>query len=331
MKNKGIYTVILILAAITCAASVTAFFQSVASGMIVIAAGLSMIAVYVVVTLKRFKEIAKLSDYLYKICNGLDALDIRDNKEGELSILKNNIGKTTLMLRSQAELMKKDKIWLSDSLADISHQLKTPITSILVMTDLLMEENISDEKRREFLINIEHQTEKMQRLVVTLLKLSKFDAGTISLKKDNINLKTVAENAVKPFLVQMELKSLLLDTQLCEAFFIGDYDWTLEAIENIIKNCVEHMSENDTLTIATKENPIYTELIIKDTGCGIDKEDLPHIFERFYKGKNSSPDSVGIGLALSKSVLSRENAKIEVQSEKGTGTAFSICFYKNVV
>ncbi len=331
MKNGKLYLRAGVMAAITAVLAGTAFFFSAAGGLLTALTGLTLTALFIVYTLKRERELAKLSEYLYKVLNGIDALEVEDNEEGELSILKNNIRKTTLMLRSQAELLNKDKLWLSGALADISHQLKTPVTSILMMTDLLLAGDVSEDKRHEFLTNIARQTEKMQRLVVTLLKLSRFDAGTIALKKELINLKSVAEAALRPFLVQLELKGILLDTQLTDAYFTGDYEWTVEAVENIVKNCIEHMHTGGKLTLLCAENPLYTELLIRDTGTGIEKEDLPHIFERFYKGKNSAPDSVGIGLALSKSVFNRENARIEVKSEPGKGAEFRIHFQKTVL
>lgn len=331
MKNKQFFAPVAVALIISATGSAAAFFESVKCGITVLLCCLAVTAVFVIYTYKRYKEIQRLSDYLYKICNGLDALDIKDNTEGEFSILKNNISKTTLMLKNQAEMLKKDKIWLSDSLADISHQLKTPITSIVVMTDLLSQDNLSEEKRREFLVNIERQTERMQWLIVTLLKISKFDAGTITLKKEKVNLCDVADKALTPFLVQADIHNINIYKCYSEAFFEGDADWSIEAAENIIKNCIEHMPDGGELSVTVAENAVYSVLKIKDTGSGIEKEDLPHIFERFYKGKNSSADSVGIGLALSKSVFNRENAKVEVVSESGKGAEFVIKFYKNVL
>ncbi len=331
MRNREFVKTIALMTAIFIVGSIFAFIQSFFSGIIVVVTGALMLIVFIINTKKRYKDISELSDYLYKICNNVETLEVIDNAEGELSILKSNIYKTTLKLRSQAEMLKKDKRWLSDSLADISHQLKTPITSMMVMTDLLREEELSPEKQKEFLYNIDKQLEKMQWLIVTLLKISKFDAGTIEIKQKRVNLGDVAKASVKPFLIQMELKSIELKMDIDDSYFDGDYKWTVEAVENIVKNCIEHMKENDTLSISAKENPLFTELVIADTGCGIEKEDIGHIFERFYKGKNSSPNSVGIGLALSKSIFNRENAKIEVHSTKGVGTTFNIYFYKNVV
>lgn len=331
MKNKYNTAVILISLAITAAASVAAFIQNTVWGAVTLCACLALIAVFAVYNAKRQKKLNELSDYLTMVVNGTASLSVPDNEEGELSILRNNIYKTAKKLQTQSEMLYKDKNYLADSLADISHQLKTPITSMTVMTDLLRQEDLDEEKRREFLENIDNQLKKMQWMLLTLLKISKFDADTVTLKKDSVELSEVIKKSLQPFLIQAELRGITIDSRCDEAKFSGDLLWTTEAVQNIVKNCLEHMEDGGTLKINGVQTAIYTELTIKDDGCGIEKEDLPHIFERFYRGKNSSPDSVGIGLALSKSIFNRENAVVDVESEIGKGTTFTIRFYKLIV
>ena len=239
--------------------------------------------------------------------------------------------KTARKLQTQAELMQKDKTYLADALADVSHQLKTPITSMTVMTDLLLEEDLPAEKRLEFLKGISAQLEKMQWMITTLLKISKFDAGTAVLHKEPVELAAVVEQALAPFIIQAELRQMTLAVDCRQGQFLGDRLWTVEAVQNIVKNCLEHMDNGGTLRLTGTQTVLYCQLVIADDGCGIEKEDLPHIFERFYKGKNAGPDSVGIGLALSKSVLNRENATVEVESTVGVGTTFTIRFYRNII
>ena len=301
------------------------------SAFVFLGISLAVFLVFFIITYKRIKEIRALSDYLSHINNGEFDLDIKDNKEGEMSILKNNIYKVVVTLRSQQELLLKDKKYLADSLADISHQLKTPITSITVMTDLL--KNETDEgKRREFLDVINAQLSRINWLIVTLLKLSKIDAGAIEFKKERVSLKNILENAVQPFMINAELKGIELTAQ-CEEDVFADVDknWYTEAISNIVKNCIEHTGEGGFVSVCAFETPVLTKIIIKDNGAGIAPEDLPHIFERFYQGRNHSETSVGIGLALSKAIFNRQNSLVSVKSEIDNGTEFEITLYKTIV
>jgi signal transduction histidine kinase len=303
-----------------------------------ISAGLITLIVSVIIILlaagftrHRYADIERLSGYLRRIYSGDYTLDIRDNMEGELSILKNEIYKVTLILSKQAELLKSEKIHLANAISDISHQLKTPLTSMMVMADLLRKSDLDPEKRKEFTKSLQQQLERMEWLLTSLLKLSKIDAGTIEFKRDYIRVEALIQHAMKPLLIPMELKSqsLIVEGEANIAFF-GDFNWTAEAIINIVKNCIEHTQNGGTIQILFEENPLYTEIKITDNGCGIEKEDLPSIFKRFYKGKNASEDSVGIGLAMAKSIITSQNGDISVTSKKDIGTKFSIKFYKQV-
>ena len=215
-------------------------------------------------------------------------------------------------------------------MADISHQLKTPLTSLMVMNDLLQEEE-NEEKRREFIKTQSSQLDRMNWLIQTLLKLSKLDAGTIELKKEDVAAEELIEEAVKPFAIQFDIRNMKLKTDITKAMIRCDKNWTVEALQNIIKNCMEHMDEGGVLSVATNDTNIYSEIVIRDTGCGIAKEDLSHVFERFYKGKNAGKDSVGIGLALSKSIVEGQQGEILVNSEEGIGTKFVIKLYKTII
>lgn len=290
--------------------------------------GLCLMGISFIYTARRYKEIKDLTTYVDRIQHRVESLDIRDNREGELSVLKNEIYKLTLKLVNQAELLKKDKTYLADSISDISHQLKTPLTSMMVMADLLTESDLPQGKQAEFLHNIQSGLERMQWLVQSLLKLSKLDADAVVLKRETVNVEELIKKATEPLLIPMEFKNQeLIIEGSSDVTFMGDRLWTIEAIGNIIKNCMEHTREGGRITISYGQNNLYTNIVIKDNGEGIDKEDLPHIFERFYKGKNASSDSVGIGLALSKSILNRQKATVEVKSTPLEGSTFIIKFY----
>ena len=295
--------------------------------------GLMFLAIYFIFILIKDRKIEEITTYLKDINNNEYNLNIADNTEGELSDLRNEIYKITVMLREQAEILQKDKTYLADSISDISHQLKTPLTSISVMVDILNEDkNIKEEKKNEFLFEISRQLEWINWLVISLLKLSKLDAGAVEMKREEVNVKALINKVIQNLSIPIEIKNQkILAIGNDNVSFLGDFNWTLEAITNITKNCLEHTKEGKTVNILFKENALYTEILIKDEGEGIAKEDLPHIFKRFYKGKNSNKDSVGIGLALAKSIIENQGGEILAKSEEGKGSEFIIKIYKGII
>ena len=265
------------------------------------------------------KKINEITKYIEEINRGNYKLNIEENTEDELSILKNELYKITIMLKEVAENSQKDKTTLKDSLSDISHQIKTPITSILIMLDnILSDENMPEDIKKDFIKDIKREIINIKFLVESILKLSKIDSNSIKFIKKEVFIKDIINEAVKN--VSM-LRGDSIKT-------ICDLKWQVEAITNILKNCIEHSYENKKIYINYNQNNMYTELKIEDNGTGIDAKDLPHIFERFYKGKNSSSDSVGIGLALSKSIIESNNGYIQVDSELNKGTIFIIKYLK---
>jgi len=332
LRNREIKIYVFFMALILITATVVNFSLDRTAGIITFISLLLIIVISLIFTKWRYDKIARLSQYLKRISSGEYFLDIRDNDEGELSILKSEIYKVTVMLAEQARLLNKEKIFLANSISDISHQLKTPITSMFVMTDLIRDENLPQDKRVEFTQNINSQLERLQWLVTSLLKLSKIDAGTIEFKKDRLNVKDLINRSVEHLLIPMEIKNQTLEINGDEnAGFTGDLNWSSEAIANIVKNCMEHTPDGGKIKIAYSETPIFTMIEISDNGEGILKEDLPYIFNRFYKGKNAHPDSIGIGLAMSKSIIENQGGSIEVSSKKDQGTQFTIRFHKGVL
>lgn len=278
------------------------------------------------------KKINDITTYIKEINNKNYELDVQENSEDELSILKNELYKITVMLKEQAENSKNDKISLKKSLEDISHQLKTPLTSITIMLDNILDNpNMDIETRNGFIKDIYREITNINFFVQSLLKLSKFDADTISFNDKIVDLKDIIDEAVKNVSMLCDLKSVEIvvkskETKKPQVFC--DLKWQVEAVTNIIKNSVEHSKENSKVYISYEENSMYYEITIKDEGAGIDKEDLRHIFERFYKAKNSSKDGVGIGLALAKTIVEKDNGYITVESEIGKGTTFKIRYLK---
>ncbi len=331
LRNKRFRQMLILMSGMAVVGCIAAYLLLPAAGYLMLILSALLILTAVLYTRSRYRDIGQLSDYLRKIYSGDYTLDLRDNQEGELSILKNEIYKVTLILSSQAQLLENEKKALADAISDISHQLKTPLTSMSVMAELLQSEQLGAEKRREFSRNLEAQLSRMDWLLSSLLKLAKMDAGTIRFKQEEVSVKKLIEKVTKPLLIPMELKEqTLLEEGEAGASFCGDADWTYEALINILKNCIEHTQNGGTITIHYSQNPIYTEIIISDNGSGIDKEDLPFLFQRFYKGKNASPDSVGIGLAMAQEIIDGQNGSISVTSKKDEGTSFSIKFYHQI-
>ncbi|WP_203339596.1 ATP-binding protein [Planococcus beijingensis] len=333
LRNREIQLFLTALLAISMAAViVAAVFISEATAWSIAAVSFLLVVTALGFTWWRYREIDKLSGYLQKISNGDFQLDVRDNTEGELSLLKSQIYKVTNMLSEHGMLLREDKEKLTDAISDISHQLKTPLTSMTVMADLLRDSRLDEAKRSEFTRSLRVQLERMDWLVSSLLKLSKIDAGTIAFKKEPVSVPVLIDKAVEPLLVPLDIKELQLEIEGdSQAAFSGDLNWTAEALINVLKNCVEHTPEGGRLSIGFTENALYTEILIADNGSGILKQDLPHIFKRFYKGQNAGDDSVGIGLAMAYSIITSQQGDIEVKSEPGMGTSFHIKFYKQVI
>ena len=256
-------------------------------------------------------------------------LQIDSISEDELSILKNEIYKTTIMLKESAENSNKDKINLKKSLEDISHQLKTPLTSILVMLDNIIEDPDMDINiRNDFVRDIKRNVVNINFLVQALLKLSKFDANTVHFIKQENDLKTIIKESIKNVSPLCDLRNTNIEFNAKEkSKIMCDAKWQIEAITNIIKNAIDHSEDNSTVTINSSNNNVYSMIEIIDKGEGISKKDISHIFERFYKGENATSDSIGIGLALAKTIIEEDNGSISVESNKN-GTKFTIKYFK---
>lgn len=271
------------------------------------------------------QEINKITNYIKDINQKNYSLKIKENTEDGLTNLRNELYKITLMLREEAENSQKDKNNLATSLSDISHQIKTPLTSISIMLDEIKENvNMDNDVKQKFIMEISRQIEQISFLIISLLKLSRLDANAIEFESKEFKLKKIIDEVVKNLEIPIELKEQHIVKQIEDGNIIGDYKWTLEAITNIVKNCIEHTEKGKNIYIKVKKTSLYIELLIQDEGEGISEKDLKHIFERFYKGNNSSENSFGIGLSLAKTIIEKQNASIYCTSKEGVGTTFRI-------
>ena len=291
---------------------------------------LVLVAVHYYFSIKRYQQIAQLSLSLDKVLHG-NAIQIDDQYEGELSILSDEISKMIIKLNEQTELLQKDKVRLTNAIADIFHQMRTPLTSINLSLTVLNDEHLSNYKALYYRRDIKKQLEKLQWLIETLLKMSKIDAKTAIFHRREILAKDILTKAIEPFAIPMELKEQKCVLNCSNEKMFVDEQWTMEAFSNLIKNAMEHTPDSGTIQLNVSENPLYTEVIVQDNGEGIPEEDIPYMFERFYKGKNAKPESVGIGLAFARMIITAQNGIISVKNHTDGGAYFSVRFYKQII
>lgn len=330
LNNKELRRSLLWLCAAGSALTVFGFATCAECGILVLSACLIMGCIHLGTEYYRYRKLEKLSRDLDELLVGGKALPIREYEEGELSILANQIQKMTLRLTESAEAVKADKVYLADSLADISHQLRTPLTAMNLTATMLRSPELTDEKRMELTGELRSLLTRTEWLVETLLKMSKLDAGTVKLAKGPVSVRELISRSAEPVAISMDLRDQQLVVRCGEARFNGDLIWTAEALGNILKNCMEHTPEGGTITVTAQETALFTRIEVEDTGSGFDVKDIPHLFERFYKGSNASAGSYGIGLALARTVITSQNGTVQAMNGN-TGARFVIKFYKQVI
>lgn len=288
--------------------------------------------IYLIHMAQIYRRMDSINEYINEVLNNRYPLNVKEYKEGVFSTLKNDIYKITNKLKDQNEKMVADKKYLESTLSDISHQLKTPLTSMYVLNNLLKEDSLDSQKRMEFANQNELQLTRIEWLVTSLLKLARLESGMITLKKETVRVQELVEKALEPLQIAIELKEQNIEIKGNKRETVCcDKNWTIEALLNIIKNAHEHTKEKGTIQIEWVDNPLYVELLIQDNGEGIREEDIHHVFERFYKGSHNTKESIGIGLNMTKQILTKENATISVESKEKIGTTFTIRFYKHSI
>ena len=328
LRNHEVIKTLYLQIFISVSAIVVAFIWDKRFGVFTLVFIALLLLISIMSTYSRYKKIYELSADVDRILHGNDMiLSLEKYQEGELAILQSEIHKMTLQLREQSQQLQEDKSYLANALADISHQVRTPLTSINLLVDLLSEPDITDERRIKLTHELMTLLSRIDWLITTLLKISKLDAGTVQFKQETISLNELICKATAPLLIPIEIREQNLYVN-ANGNFTGDVSWTVEAICNIVKNCMEHTPNGGEITITASKNLLFTEIIISDSGTGIAKEDLPHIFDRFYKSKNAGDKNFGIGLSLSRMIIANQNGVIKAENNATNGALFTIRFYK---
>lgn len=328
LRNREFRQFAILFSLMAVVAVTLGFAINATAGILLFACVTAFGTVFFAFTKARYKSLAQISNQIDLVLHNAERLYIGESEEGELSILNSEITKMTLRIREQNDALKKEKEHLADSLADIAHQLRTPLTSANLILSLL--ENVSDEQERKaFLRETEELLVRMDWLLTSLLKLSRLDAGVVAFQRERVYVNDLICTALRPLQIPMELHNISFKTDVPKGMEIwGDPGWLSEALQNIIKNCMESSGDNGEIEIVCEENPLFSEIAIHDSGAGFEKEDLPYLFDRFYRGKNTDATGYGIGLALCKMIVTRQGGTIAARNHPQGGAVFAVRFPK---
>lgn len=328
LRNSEIRRMLAVSVPLCAAFTALCFGLNPYAGILTAVLSILLITLYLLSARKRYRTMAQLAEDIDAVLHGRRDISFAQYTEGEVSLLRSELRKMTVRLTEQSEQLRQEKMQLAESMADISHQMRTPLTAVNLLLAGLGDPDATEAARQSSLRALRRQVQRMDWLVNALLKLAKLDAGTVQFRREHIALSELIARAVEPLSILMEVKGQRLSVQASGSANC-DPAWTAEALGNIFKNCTEHMEEG-TITVTAEENAVAACIRIRDEGGGIDPEDLPHLFERYYKGRNASEGSVGIGLALSRSIVAAQNGTLTVSNVQG-GAEFTLKLYKGVI
>lgn len=305
-------------------------FFSVPSALVLLLVSVVIMLIQLGSLSRRSEKISKLCGDIDDILHGADKADLSEYREGELSILSDEIRKMTVRLREQNSALYKDKQFMKEALEDMSHQLRTPLTAMLLVLGMLREPGLSVQQRTEHIQELYRLLSRMQWMLETMLSLSRLEAGAVEFKANEIPVKEIISDALEPLSISIELKNITVRTEIeGSPVFRGDRQYCTEAVVNILKNCMEHTPEGGTIGISAAENGIYTGITVTDSGSGIPEQELPHVFERFYRGSEFNKNGYGIGLAFAQKTIALQNGSLQVRNAPPLGAEFEIRMYRN--
>lgn len=338
-KNREIKIFTLISAAAICICAAAVFFISIPAAIICAVSGICLLCIFLIFTAARYRRIDKMSSSLDSMLHGYGDFLISESREGELYILQNEIAKLASALAEQNLRLNEEKLLLKDALADIAHQIRTPMTNLNLNISLISDENTDADERARIARDMRASIMRTDWLIETLLKLSRIDAGIAEFKSEEFAVRDLIDGSMSSLLVQAELKDqrLRVDGMTDDIIIKADLKWCCEALENILKNCIEHTPQGGDINIEVSDTGIFTQITVTDSGPGLGENDISHLFERFYRGKDSSISGFGIGLALARSIITAQNGTIKAQNARPCtgqapcGAQFIIRFYKGIV
>lgn len=320
----------LLLLAVSVIACAVGFVIQPACGFLTLAVCLFFLLYYLVTSLRRDRQMEQLSQCIDQALYGRDGALLSACQEGELAILQTQLQKLLVKLRQSSARDQEDKAFLRDSIADISHQLRTPMTSLNLIAAMLPEVGADSVRQRELQQQLNQLLQRIDWLVDALLNLAKIDAGTAYFRRNTLDAAQVLRQATEPLEIALEIREITLQVT-GSGSYTGDGAWSAEALGNILKNCMEHVPQGGKILVEISQTPLYTQLCLQDTGPGFAPDDLPHLFERFYKGHNAAANSFGIGLALAQRIISAQNGTIRAQNAPEGGALFTVRFYHGTI
>lgn len=278
-----------------------------------------------------YNEIERITEIMTDIMEEGEEPPAEEYKEGTVGILYTNFYKMVGVLKESRNRELQEKIFLRDIISDISHQLKTPLSSLMVFVDLLLEDKVENrDKQKQILTEAGNQLNRMEWMVLSMLKLARIEAGAIQFEKQQLHLETVILQAAEgiQFLLKERKQELIMQCD-SDLRLVCDGEWLTEAVINLLKNASDYSQQGGRIWVETEQTKVYTRIYVRDEGCGIPERELPNIFKRFYRvHQEVNPNSVGIGLSLTKSIINGMGGTIHVKSEEGKFTCFVITFVR---
>ena len=320
----GAFAVLFVL--IACAAGA---LSGIAAALWVLAAGACGCVLFAFVSAARHREIVRLSSEIDAVLHDGRSIAFSSYREGDVAVLRNEVAKMVARLARTTEQLEREKSALADALADVSHQIRTPLTAMSLMIPTI--ERAEGSARTSALRELEAMIDRLSWLVTALLKTAQMDAGALKVEHAPVSAARMLRRAIAPLEAALDVRGIACEVRAGSEAFIGDERWCAEAVENIVKNCMEHTPAGGLITATATEDALATRIAITDTGPGISADDLPHVFERFYRGADARPEGFGIGLSLAQALVTAQGGTLRASNAPAGGARFDIAFPKTVV